>query len=154
PCAGRSWGAKYIVMRHNSRAASDQDLVTLAAFRYALRRFLRFSEDAASPTGLLPQHYLALLAIRGAPQQELVTLGVLADRLQVRPNSAVGLADRLSRRGLVRRRASNGDGREVRLEVTARGDRMVRRVAGLNRGELVRLKTEIIRLLRRLGRTG
>jgi len=138
-------------MRYNSPAVTDRDLITLAAFRFALRRFLRFSEEAAGSAGLLPQHYLALLAIRGAPVRGRVTLGVLADRLQVRPNSAVGLADRLARRGLVRRRASNGDGREVRLEVTARGDRMLRRVAGLNRGELVRLKTEIIRLLRRLG---
>ena len=135
-------------MRH---IATDGDLVTLAGFRYALRKFLRFSEEAAASAGLRPQHYLALLAIHGHPDTSRVTLGVLAERMQVRPNSAVGLADRLVRRGLVLRRRSPQDAREVRLVLTARGERMLRRVAGLNRAELTRLKDEIIRLLRKLG---
>ena len=138
-------------MRYNATRASDADLRTLAAFRYALRRFLRFSEQAAGTAGLTPQHYLALLAIHGSPDRDHVTLGVLAERMQVAPNSAVGLADRLARRGLLRRRNSPRDGREVRLVLTARGQRALRRVAGLNRGELARLKDEIIRLLRQLG---
>lgn len=137
-------------MRHNSHA-TDADLATLAGFRYALRKFLRFSEEAAASAGLRPQHYLALLAIHGHKDAHRVTLGVLAERMQVRHNSAVGLADRLVRRGLVLRRRSAKDAREVRLVLTARGDRMLRRVAGMNRAELTRLKDEIIRLLRKLG---
>jgi hypothetical protein len=35
---------------------------TLAAFRYHLRRFLRFSEAAAQSAGLTPRQYQALLA--------------------------------------------------------------------------------------------
>ena len=138
-------------MRHNVSRASDADLRTLAAFRYALRKFLRFSEEAATSAGLTPQHYLALLAIHGHAPRDSVTLGVLAERMQVRANSAVGLADRLARRGLVRRRPSPEDGREVRLELTARGGRAVRRVAGLNRRELTRLRDDIIHLLRKRG---
>src|SRR5579859_2169152 len=113
--------------------ATDADLATLAGFRYALRKFLRFSEEAAASAGLRPQHYLALLAIRGHPDTRHITLGVLAERMQVRPHSAVGLADRLVRRGLVLRRRSARDGREVHLVLTARGERMLRMVAGLNR---------------------
>jgi DNA-binding MarR family transcriptional regulator len=138
-------------MRHIATHATDTDLATLAGFRYALRKFLRFSEQAAASAGLRPQHYLALLAIQGHKGTGHVTLGVLAERMQVRPNSAVGLADRLTRRGLVLRRRSARDAREVRLVLTARGERMLRKVAGLNRGELTRLKDEIIRLLRKLG---
>ena len=141
---------KYIVMRHNAHA-SDADLLTLAAFRYQLRRFLRFSERAATTAGLTPQHYLALLAIHGHAENGPVTVGVLADRMQILPNSAVGLADRLARKGLLRRRASPRDAREVHLALTSRGQRQLRRVAGLNRGELARLKDEIISLLRKLG---
>ncbi len=138
-------------MRHNATKATDADLATLAAFRYALRKFQRFSEEAAASAGLRPQHYLALLAIHGYPDRDLVTVGVLADRMQLRPNSAVGLADRLVSRGLLRRRTSPRDGREVRLILTPRGERTVRQVAGMNRGEITRLKDEIIHLLRKLG---
>ena len=138
-------------MRHNAKQATDSDLATLAAFRYALRRFLRFSEVSAATVGLRSQHYLALLAIHGYPQRDNVTVGVLAERLQVAPNSAVGMADRLARRGLVARRRSKRDGREVCLVLTARGQRKLRQVAALNRGELTKLKAEIIRLLRELG---
>lgn len=141
----------YIVMRYNATKATDADLSTLAAFRYTLRKFLRFSEEAAVSAGLRPQHYLALLAIHGDPDRDRVTVGVLADRMQLRPNSAVGLADRLVSRGLLRRRTSPRDGREVRLILTPRGERTVRRVAGMNRGEITRLKGEIIHLLRKLG---
>src|SRR6185436_16923935 len=38
------------------------DFVRLASFRYALRRFLRFSEAAAVKVGLTGQHYQAMLA--------------------------------------------------------------------------------------------
>ena len=137
-------------MRYNA-TATDADLFTLAAFRYELRRFLRFSERAATSAGLTPQHYLALLAIHGQRGDGPVTVGVLADRMQILPNSAVGLADRLAKKGLLQRQASARDGREVHLVLTARGQRMLRQVAGLNRGELAKLKGEIIRLLRKLG---
>jgi hypothetical protein len=40
---------------------------TLAAFRYRLRHFLRFSESAAEAAGLTSRQYQALLAIRGLP---------------------------------------------------------------------------------------
>ena len=138
-------------MRHKVTRISGADLETLAAFRYALRRFLRFSEEAAATAGLPPQQYVALLAIRGSPERDKVTVGVLAERMQVAPNSAVGLANRLARRGLLRRRSSPRDGREVHLVLTARGERALRRVAGLHRGELTRLKGEIISLLRKVG---
>ena len=138
-------------MRHIASHASDADLKVLAGFRYALRRFLRFSEESAMTVGLTPQHYLALLAIHGHGPSGRVTVGVLADRMQVRPNSAVGLADRLVRRGLVNRLHSRDDRRERHLELTSRGERMLRQVAGLNRGELTRLRADLIRLLRKLG---
>ena len=67
----------------------------LAAFRFALRKFLRFSEDAAGAAGLTPQQHQALLAIKGFPGRDHVTVGELAERLQIKPHSAVGLIDRL-----------------------------------------------------------
>ena len=43
---------------------SDAEYQALAAFRAELRRFLRFSEDAARAAGLSPQQHQLLLAIR------------------------------------------------------------------------------------------
>ena len=68
---------------------------TLAAFRYALRQFMHFSEEAAQAAGITAQQYQALLAIKGFPGRDSVTVGELAERLQLRHHSAVGLIDRL-----------------------------------------------------------
>lgn len=85
--------------RHSSPAANKKsDYEALAAFRYALRQFLRFSEDAAATEGLSPQQHQALLAIKGFPGRDSVTIGELAEKLQVRHNSAIGLVDRQGER--------------------------------------------------------
>src|SRR5579862_5258142 len=85
----------------------------LAGFRHALRLFLRFSEEAALAAGLTPQQHQALLAIQGFPERDYVTVGELAERLQVRHHSAVGLIDRLVTQGLAARRISETDRRQV-----------------------------------------
>ena len=43
---------------------------TLAAFRYALRRFIHFSEEAAQAAGITAQQHQALLAIKGFPARD------------------------------------------------------------------------------------
>jgi DNA-binding MarR family transcriptional regulator len=58
-----------------------------------LRKFLRFSEEAALAVGLTPQQHQALLAIKGFPGDHRMTVGELAERLQIRHQSAVGLTD-------------------------------------------------------------
>jgi hypothetical protein len=47
------------------RSISKSQYESLATFRYALRQFLRFSEDAAKRAGITPQQHQALLAIKG-----------------------------------------------------------------------------------------
>src|ERR1700761_5506251 len=89
----------------NSRRLDKSQFETLAAFRYALRRFLHFSEEAAHAAGITPQQYQALLAIKGFPSREKVTVGELAERLQLRHHSAVGLVDRLVTEKLAHRSA-------------------------------------------------
>ena len=82
----------------------------LAELRHALRRFQRFSQEAARAAGLTPQQHQALLAIKGFPGRDYVSIGELAERMQLRHHSAVGLVDRLARRRLVRRVASRPTG--------------------------------------------
>src|SRR5580698_9448813 len=86
---------------------------TLAAFRYALRKFIHFSETAAETAGITPQQHQALLAIKGFPGHDRVTVSELAERLQLRHHSTVGLIDRLVAEKLVARAPSQEDRRQV-----------------------------------------
>src|SRR5215472_2800839 len=91
----------------------------LAAFRYALRRFLHFSEVAARKAGLTPQQHQALLAIKGFPGSAAIQVGELAERLQLRHHSTVELLDRLMVSQLVHRSHSAADRRRVQIQLTA-----------------------------------
>src|SRR5260221_8535245 len=99
---------------------SKAEYETLASFRYLMRQFLHFSENAAEDIGLTPQQHQALLAIAGYPERDYVTIGELAERLQIRHNSAVGLVDRLVAQGLVMR-SPGTDRRVVHLRLTSHG---------------------------------
>jgi DNA-binding MarR family transcriptional regulator len=124
----------------------------LAAFRYALRRFLHFSEQAARAVGLTPQQHQALLAIKGFPGRDQVTVGELAERLQLRHQSAVGLVDRLVSEKLVARAPSSEDRRQVFVELTRHGESVLARLSTLHRRQLQQMGPEFSRLFRQLTR--
>ncbi len=130
---------------------SKADYETLAAFRYALRQFLHFSEEAAEAVGLTPQQHQALLAIRGFPGREQVTIGELAERLQIRHHSAVGLVDRLVTQKLVARAAAENDRRQVHVTLTSRGLSTLEQLSAVHRAELRRIGPQISQLLTQLG---
>ena len=120
--------------------------------RYALRQFLHFSEDAAQRTGLTPQHHQALLAIKGFPGRDRLTIGELAERLQVRPHSAVGLADRLVTERLVARE-QGAEGPAARLSVAPHrrvGKLLLEKLAAAHKEQLRRIAPQIEDLLKRL----
>jgi len=82
---------------------SKSDYRALSHFRYQIRRFLHFSEEAARAEGLEPQQHQMLLTIEGSDEDCGPTVGCLAEHLLIRHHSAVGLLDRLEERGLVER---------------------------------------------------
>jgi DNA-binding MarR family transcriptional regulator len=129
------------------KAISSAHYRTLAALRKALRAFLHFSQEAARRAGLPPQQHQALLAIKGFPDREYVSVRELAGELHVKHHSAVGLVDRLARRGLVKRRASGGDRRRVEVYLTARGEALVRRLSTSHLEELRRIGPQLRRIL-------
>ncbi len=122
----------------------------LAEFRYALRRFLRFSESAAREVGLTPQQHQALLAIQGFPGREQITIGELAERLQIRHHSAVGLADRLEAEKLIKRVPGADDRRKVYISLTGHGQSMIEKLSALHHEQLVRLTPQLRSLLTRV----
>lgn len=119
----------------------------MAEFRYALRSFLSFSEQAAREAGLEAQQYQALLALKGLPADHKATIGALADRLLIKHHSAVELAIRLEANRLVRRIRSRSDRREVFIELAPRGEKMLRQLALTHRAELVSQAPMLIRAL-------
>ena len=132
---------------------SKAEYETLASFRYALRQFLHFSEAAAEATGLTPQQHQALLAIRGFPGRDRVTVGELAERLQIRHHSTVGLVDRLVAQKLVTRELAEDDRRQVYVALTSRGLGTLEQLSDAHRAELRRIGPQLSQLLTQLGAT-
>jgi DNA-binding MarR family transcriptional regulator len=101
-----------------------EDVVTVAEFRSALRKFLRRSELVADSCGLTPQRYLLLLMIKGAPDGNgRSTVTELSDRLQLAQSTVTELVARSVDAGLVEREGSAEDGRVTFLRLTAEGER-------------------------------
>src|SRR5688572_33499500 len=123
-------------MASNAASLSKADYEALAEFRYALRKFLGFSEAAAREHGVTPQQYQALLAIEGFPGRNWVTVGELAEQMRIAHHSAVGLVDRMQSMRLVTRRAVREDRRRVRVTLTAKGLKLLERLYRVHREEL------------------
>lgn len=130
-----------------NKVVTDEEYATLAAFRYELRQFLRFSEAAAEAVGLTPQQHQALLAIRGFPGPGEMTVGGLAERLQIKPHSAVGLVNRLAAQELLTRRASTTDRRQVFLALTPHGNALLAELTAAHKAEVRRIRTTLQELL-------
>jgi DNA-binding MarR family transcriptional regulator len=122
----------------------------LAEFRYQLRRFLRFSEQAARAAGLEPQQHQLLLALKGLPQEKKATIGALAERLQIAHHSAVELVDRLAERGLIQRNRGEADQRQVLLTLTSQGEEALEKLALAHRAELRLADSALIQALNTL----
>jgi DNA-binding MarR family transcriptional regulator len=127
------------------------ELEALAAFRYTLRQFLAFSDEAARAVGLTPQQHQALLSIQGFPSRNQVTISELAERLQIRHHSAVGLVNRLVALQLLRRVAGQTDRRQVFVRLTPAGARVLDRLSEAHRAELRRLGPQLLGLFSELG---
>lgn len=120
----------------NDQMVSEADIESIAAFRYAIRRFMRFSEQASRREHITPQQHQLLLAIKGFPTRDYATVSELAHRLQMRQHSVVGLIDRTVRLGLVRRERGKEDRREVFIYLTDKGEEALARLTELHRQEL------------------
>jgi DNA-binding MarR family transcriptional regulator len=141
--------ARMSTPRTPSGQLTDHDYQTLAAIRYALRRFGYFSEDAARSAGLTPQQHQALLAIRAAEKSAL-SVGELAEFLMVKPHSASELADRLAALGLVGRQPGMTDRRVMKLQLTPAGEAALLSLSVTHRDELRRLRPLLSELLAKL----
>jgi DNA-binding MarR family transcriptional regulator len=108
----------------------------LSEFRFQIRRFERFSEDAVQAFGITPLQYLLLLHVKGFPERAWATVGELAERLQAKPHGVVALVTRCEEHGFVERRPSATDRRQVEIHLLPEGERVLGHLASLHRTEL------------------
>ncbi len=122
-----------------ARRFTDQDYRDILSFRKQLRRFLAWSEAQSRAAGLTPAQHQLLLAVRGHPGPAAPTMSDVADHLQLRHHSAVGLVDRAESAGLVKRISDPEDRRVVRVVLEARGEEALEDLTSLHIAELAML---------------
>jgi DNA-binding MarR family transcriptional regulator len=137
------WGVTAKDAPASAEPLTKQDFEALARFRFAIRHYLRFSEETVRDHGLAPQQYVLLLALKGFPDRDWATVRELADRLQLRHHSVVELVNRVQAQGLVERAAHPEDGRAVRVQLTADGEAILGRLSALHRDELRRMEAAL-----------
>lgn len=124
---------------------SEQDYRDQADFRCGLRQFLRFSEEQARKSGITPQQHVLLAIVRGHKTYPGVTIGEIAESLQVRQSSASLLVDRCVKRGLIDRREDPDDRRRAVVSLTPEGQEILDQIMGANRRQLGALRDALFR---------
>jgi DNA-binding MarR family transcriptional regulator len=119
-----------------NRTLTKREIEARSAFRHQLRRFERFGEDAARTQGVTFPQYLLLLHVKGTPGREWALVGELAQKMILEHHSVVGLVSRCEAAGLVKRKRSAEDARQVEVHLTAKGERALNAIAVAQSGEL------------------
>jgi DNA-binding MarR family transcriptional regulator len=128
----------------------NPDFRAMAELRYQIRRFLRFSENAAREAGIEPQQHQLLLAVKGLPDGAKPTIGVLAERMQLQHHSTVELVDRLVERGLLCRLRATDDRRQVLVKLTGDGEEFLATLAQHHLEELRSTGPTFVKILQTL----
>jgi len=115
---------------------SEETIRNLAWFRYNLRKFLRFSEKAARQCGVTLQQHQLMLGVAGYTGRGTATVSELAEFLQERHNSVVGLVERAAQRGLVQKEHDTSDRRFVLVSLTQQGEQILARLTELHKEEV------------------
>lgn len=130
-----------------AKSINSSDFKAMAELRYQIRRYLRFSENAARQAGIEPQQHQLLLAIRGLPDHLKPTVGVLAERMQLQHHSTVELIDRLVDRDLLCRLRATDDRRQVLVKLTRDGEEFLKTLSLCHLQELQSAGPKFVKIL-------
>lgn len=134
-------------VRTRSVQVSDSDYARLLTVRTGLRQFERWSAQAAAAHGLTASQHQLLLAVRGHDTPNGPTIGQVADYLLIRHHSAVELADRTEKAGLIVRARDAEDHRAVRLQLSPAGQRILADLTNAHLEELARLTPFLVSMI-------
>ena len=136
-----------------AKRLSHADYAALARLRLALRRFTAFSASAAHAAGLPAQQHQALLAIKGYPRGEAMTVGALAENLLITPHAATELVDRLVDAGLISRSKDANDRRRLILALTRKAERLLHSLSVVHLKEIRETLPALLEILGSLDQT-
>jgi DNA-binding MarR family transcriptional regulator len=122
-----------------SHRISDADYRRLLTVRTGLRQFERWSAQQAAAQGLTASQHQLLLAVRGHAGPDGPTVSQVAEYLLIKHHSAVELADRTEKAGLITRTRDRDDHRVVRLGLSRAGERKLAALTSAHIDELARL---------------
>lgn len=132
----------------SSKSVTDEEYAVLAEFRYSLRKFLHFSSKEAEKVHLTPKQHQCLLALRGfSTEERRVNVGDLAEWLQIKHHSAVGLINRMEEQGLIIRDQSKSDKRKVFIELSPKGRDLLEELTAVHKEEIKRIGPQLKELL-------
>ena len=131
---------------------SQSDYAVLSRFRFALRQFTAFSTRAAQAAGLPAQQHQALLTIKGHAGPAPMSVGVLAEELQIARHTATELVNRLADGGLVARVTYKDDRRRQTLAMTDKAEALLGSLTMAHLREMRQLAPTLIELLQTLER--
>ncbi|HZU33530.1 MAG TPA: MarR family winged helix-turn-helix transcriptional regulator [Candidatus Angelobacter sp.] len=134
----------------NVRPLTEPEYLALGEFRYQLRKFMRYMEEATRLQGVNPQQYQLVLAIKSLPKDAVPTISQLAERMQLNHNSMVELVDRCEEQNLIRRNRSANDRRQVTLSVTPEGETLLRKLGVAAQHELRERGPALVAAIQRL----
>jgi DNA-binding MarR family transcriptional regulator len=126
------------------------DYRALSEFRYQIRKFLHFSEQAVEAAGLERGQYQLMLAIKGMPENLRPRIRDVADRMHIQHHSAVELINRLEHGGYVRRERAQDDRREVLVALTPKGEKVLGELALHHHEQLRSAAPDLVAALRRV----
>jgi DNA-binding MarR family transcriptional regulator len=125
------------MMNDTKSMHAREQLRTLAAFRYELRKFMSFSEMATDRRGIATQQYQLMQVIAALPEGQQASISYLADRMVLRHNSTVELVDRAEKAGLVRRHPDENDLRRSLVQLTEQGEGVLHELVAEHLKDLV-----------------
>lgn len=134
----------------HQRRVDDGDYARLLAVRTRLRQFERWSAQQAASHGLTARQHQLLLSVRGHDDPAGPTIGQVAEYLLIRHHSAVELADRTERLGLITRSRDSEDRRVVRLQLAPAGAAVLESLTSVTLEELEGLLPLFESLIKRL----
>ena len=112
------------------------DYRALAEFRFQIRRYLAFGEQAIKSAGLQSRQYQLLLALKGLPEGMEPTITNIANRLGIRHHSTVELINRLEKRGFVKRQRSDVHRSFVFILITKEGETVLQKLVASRKADL------------------
>ena len=138
-------------MHDRSSPLQHDDYSALGTFRYELRKFLRFSKELlAKEANLTTEQYEALLALKAFAPGTGMLVGQLSERLQVRHHTTVALTKKLAGIGLITKQRSESDRRQVYVQLTPAGDKLIQQLALMHSHVLREQRSKLIVALNHL----